>query len=46
LSHAKNIYKLSDQETSARFAARKVRVTGTLNPKTGIIQVEKMDAAK
>jgi len=37
------VYRLSDQETPEKFAARKVRVTGTLFPKTGIIQVEKLE---
>jgi hypothetical protein len=36
-------YKLSDQQTPAQFAAQKVRVTGTLFTKTGIIQVEKIE---
>jgi len=43
LYDGKNIYKLSDQETPARFAAQKVKVTGTLFPKTGIIQVGKIE---
>ena len=43
LYDGKNVYKLSDQETPARFAAQKVKVTGTLFAKTGIIQVEKIE---
>lgn len=42
LFDGKNAYKLSDQQTPAEFAAKKVQVTGTLFPKTGIIQVEKI----
>lgn len=45
LFDGKNAYKLSDQETPAKFAAKKVKVTGTLYPKTGIIKVEKIEAA-
>ena len=36
-------YKLSDQESPAKFAGRKVKVTGTLYEKTGIIKVEKIE---
>ena len=43
LYDGKNAYKLSDQQTPAQFAAQKVRVTGTLFTKTGIIQVEKIE---
>jgi hypothetical protein len=46
LYDGRHVYKLSDQETPGRFAARKVRVTGTLFPKTGIIQVAKIEAAQ
>jgi hypothetical protein len=41
-----NAYKLSDQQTPAQFAAQKVRVVGTLFPKTSIIQVTKIEAAR
>ena len=44
LFDGKKAYKLSDQETPARFAARRVRVTGTLYEKTGIIKVERIEA--
>ena len=37
-------YKLSDQETPARFAGRKVKVTGVLYTKTNILKVERIDA--
>lgn len=45
LFDGKNAYKLSDQQTPAQFAAKKVKVTGTLFPQTGIIQVEKITPA-
>ena len=45
LYDGKNVYKLSDQETPAQFAAKKVRITGRLFVKTGIIQVEKIEPA-
>ena len=38
-----NVYRLSDQQTPAQFAAQRVKVTGTLFTKTGIIQVEKIE---
>jgi hypothetical protein len=37
------VYKLSDQETPAQFAGRKVKVTGVLYPKTNILKVERID---
>lgn len=37
------VYVLSDQQTPERFAARKVRVTGTLDGKTKILTVEKIE---
>ncbi len=40
----KNTYALSDQKTPARFAAKKVVVTGTLDGNT--IKVDKIEAAK
>jgi len=46
LNDGKNVYKLSDQATPAQFAGRKVRITGTLFAKTGIIQVTTIDPAK
>lgn len=42
----KKAYKLSDQETPEKFAAKRVKVTGKLFAKTGIIAVEKIEAAK
>jgi type 1 fimbria pilin len=46
LFDGKNAYKLSDQQTPEQFAGQKVRVTGTLFPKTGIIQVDKIDSMR
>lgn len=46
LSDGTNVYILSDQKTPAKFAARKVTVTGTLDEKTKTIKVEKIEAAK
>ncbi len=46
LFDGRNVYKLRDQQTPAQFAARKVRVTGRLFTKTGIIQVEKIELAR
>lgn len=40
------VYKLSDQQTPATFAGKKVKVTGTLYEKTGIIKVESIEAVK
>ena len=37
---------LSDQRAAAKFAAQKVRVTGTLDSKTHTIHVESIAAAK
>jgi hypothetical protein len=38
-------YNLSDQKTPAKFAAKKVTVTGTLDPKTNTIKVDSIAAA-
>ena len=38
------VYKLSDQETPAQFAGRRVKVTGVLYAKTNILKVERIDA--
>ena len=46
LHDGKNTYKLSDQKTPEQFVAQKVKVTGTLFPKTGVLKVEKIEAAK
>jgi hypothetical protein len=39
-----NVYELSDQKTPEKFAAQKVKVTGTLDGQT--IQVKSITAAK
>jgi hypothetical protein len=39
-------YKLSDQRTPEKFAAKKVSVVGTLDRKTKTIQVDSITAAK
>ena len=44
LYDGKNTYTLSDQKAAAKFAAKKVTVTGTLNGTT--IQVTSIAAAK
>ena len=46
LLDGKNIYTLSDQKTPEKFAAQKVRVVGTLDPKTRTIHVDSITAAK
>ena len=43
LFDGRNTYRLSDQQTPAEFAGRQVKIVGTLYPKTGIIQVEKIE---
>jgi hypothetical protein len=42
----KKLYTLSDQQTPEKFAAKKVKITGMLYQKTGIIKVDKIEAAK
>jgi hypothetical protein len=46
LYDGKRAYVLSDQQAPDRFAAQKVRVTGTLDEKTMTIRVESIGAAK
>lgn len=46
LYDGKNVYILSDQEAPAKFAAQKVKVTGTLNAKTKVIKVESVQPSK
>jgi len=41
-----NAYDLSDQKTSAKFAAQKVKVAGTLDTNGKLIHVESITAAK
>lgn len=45
LADGKAAYGLSDQKTPEAFAAKKVRVTGTLDAKTRLIQVTAIAAA-
>jgi hypothetical protein len=46
LATADKVYLLSDQRTPEKFAAAKVIVTGTLDPKTNTIAVEKIEPAR
>ncbi len=46
LYDGKESYKLSDQRTPEKFAAKKVSVVGTLDKKTDTIQVDSINAAK
>lgn len=46
LYDGKNTYMLSDQKTPEKFAGQKVKVVGTLDSKTGSIQVDSIAAAK
>ena len=46
LYDGKNVYALSDQKTPARFAARKVTITGALDAKRKTIQVDSITAAR
>jgi hypothetical protein len=43
LFDGQNVYHLSDQSKPAKFAAQKVRITGTLNPKTKVIKITSID---
>jgi hypothetical protein len=46
LYDGKTVYRLSDQKSPEEFAARKVRVIGTLEEKTMTIRVESMTSAR
>lgn len=46
LDTGKDIYTLSDQQAPEKYAAQKVIVKGTLDPKTKTIQVDSITAAK
>jgi hypothetical protein len=46
LYDGKNSYVLSDQKSPARFAGKKVTVTGTLDEKAKTIAVSKIEAAQ
>ena len=41
-----NVWKLSDQKTPARFAAKRVKVTGTVNAKNQTIKVDSIESAE
>jgi hypothetical protein len=41
-----DVYVLSDQQTPEKFAAQKVKVTGTLDAKAKTLKVDKIEAAK
>jgi hypothetical protein len=45
LFDGQRVLKLSDQKTTARYAAQKVKVTGTLNVKTNSIKVVSIEPA-
>lgn len=40
------VYRLSDQKAPEKYAAKKVKVTGTLYEKTGIIKVDSIQPAE
>ncbi|MGV3519935.1 MAG: hypothetical protein ACO1TH_22815 [Luteitalea sp.] len=40
------VYPLSDQATPAKFAGQKVKVTGQLYPKTGILRADRIEPVK
>jgi hypothetical protein len=44
LADGKGVYILSDQETPAKFAGKRVKVTGLLYTKTNILKVERIDS--
>src|SRR3954462_12402460 len=44
LADGKNVYRLTDQTTPEKFAAQKVRITGTLDARTKTIQVDSIAA--
>jgi hypothetical protein len=44
LADGKHVYILSDQQTPAQFAAKRVKVTGTLYTKTNILKVERIES--
>src|SRR5262245_17327341 len=44
LQNEKSVYSLTDQTTPEKFAGQRVRIVGTLDPKTNTIRVESMTA--
>jgi hypothetical protein len=45
LFDGQKVLKLSDQRTPAKYAAQKVKATGTLDPKTNVIKVLSIEPA-
>jgi hypothetical protein len=45
LTPDKKVHVLSDQAAPEKFAAQKVKITGVLYEKTGILRVDKIEAA-
>jgi hypothetical protein len=45
LFDGQNVFKLGDQSKPAKFAAQKVKVTGTLDPKTKAIKIASITPA-
>jgi hypothetical protein len=43
LFDGQNVFKLSDQSKPAKFSAQKVKVTGTLDPKTRTIRITSIE---
>jgi hypothetical protein len=46
LLDGQNVYALSDPKTAEKFAAQRVTVTGTLDSKSGTLQVATIEAAR
>jgi hypothetical protein len=46
LIDGKTAYKLSVQQSPQQYAGRQVRITGNLLPKTGYIEVHKIEVVK
>ena len=46
LYDGKNTYMLSNKQTSEKFAGQKVKLVGTLDPKTDSIQVDSITPDK
>jgi hypothetical protein len=44
LFDGQNVFRLTDQTKPAKFAAQKVKVTGTLNEKTKTIKISSIEA--
>ncbi len=42
----KKMYVLSDQQSPEKFAAKRVKVTGMLYEKTGVLKVDKIEPAR